>query len=84
MFSTSSLEKEEVKAALVLLSVAFKSATNLHFLSNLLQIDLIPKHAPKAKAYKLKDCTDLKFDEKAISRLSGTSRSRITIINKYQ
>ena len=42
------------------------------------------KHAPKAKAYKLKDCTDLKFDEKAISRLSGTNRSRITIINKYQ
>lgn len=42
------------------------------------------KHAPKAKAYKLKDCLNLKFDEKVISRLSGTNRSRITIINKHQ
>lgn len=41
------------------------------------------KHAPNAKAYKLKNCKDLKFDEKAISRFSGTSRSRITIINEF-
>ena len=38
------------------------------------------KHAPKAKAYKLKSCRDLKFDEKAIARFSGTNRSRITIL----
>lgn len=41
------------------------------------------KHAPKAKAYKLKGCMDLKFDEKAISRFSGTNRSRITIIKDF-
>lgn len=39
------------------------------------------KHAPKAKAYKLKNCKDLKFNEKEIARFSGTNRSRITIID---
>ena len=46
--SISSFEKEEVKAARVLLSVAFKSTTIRHFLSKRVQIARIPQQAPNA------------------------------------